>query len=87
MLILQIRLRPELDAWLHTGSVVCPTCQEMCGDTFAESGSTCAPDRSPPHSHIYHQDQLTCGSAALLHWSSLVTCLLVITLSLSRNLA
>ena len=71
----QIRLRPDEDEWLHTGSVVCPPCPEVCGDKFREAGAECAPPTKPPLSHVYPQHMLTCG--ATCHVSGLVTMLVV----------
>jgi hypothetical protein len=31
------------NGWLHTGSLVCPACQEVCGDQFAKIGQRCKP--------------------------------------------
>ena len=71
----QIRLRPDEDEWLHTGSVVCPPCPEVCGDKFREAGAECAPPTKPPLSHVYPQHMLTCG--ATCHVSGLLTMFIV----------
>ena len=57
---LEVRLRPEDDDWLHTGSLVCPSCEEVCGP---EAG--CRPGVSPPLSHNYPEHLLTCGQPPL----------------------
>ena len=53
---LQIRLRPAGDDWLHTGSVVCPPCDQLCGP------QQCAPASAPPRAHVYPQHGLTCAA-------------------------
>ena len=49
--------------WLHTGSLVCPSCQDVCGDEFAARGEECRIGVLPPSNYVYHEDTLTCGAA------------------------
>ncbi len=50
-------------SWLHTGSIVCPPCEEVCGAEFARQGSKCRSGVVPPKTHLYHYDSMTCDSA------------------------
>ena len=79
----QIRLRPDADEWLHTGSVVCPPCPELCAAKFREAGTQCAPPTKPPLSHVYPQHVLTCGATS--HVSSLLTGLVFVLFTAVRH--
>ena len=81
----QIRLRPDADEWLHTGSVVCPPCEEVCGHTLREAGSACAPPTQPPLSHVYPQHVLTCGAQGTWQVSHLLMLSLVVSLMVRRH--
>lgn len=48
--------------WLHTGSLVCPDCQDVCSDQFDKEGQRCKPGILPPKNHVYYEEILTCGS-------------------------
>ena len=54
------------NSWLHTGSLVCPACQEVCGDQFAKVGQRCKPGVLPPKNHVYYEESLPC-SATVSH--------------------
>ena len=63
------------NGWLHTGSLVCPACEEVCevdGANTPDQASPrrldsksefkCRPGILPPKNFAYYQDILTCGS-------------------------
>lgn len=57
----EIRIQLFVNDWLHIGTIVCPSCQQMCGS----QGIKCRPDlmklRSPDQKS-YHRDFLKCDS-------------------------
>ncbi|XP_063706190.1 leishmanolysin-like peptidase [Culicoides brevitarsis] len=69
----EIHIRIYKNGWLHRGSLVCPHCSEICGETFAARNETCrAPEEAPPANH-YHRDELKCSSGTRAILSLLVT--------------
>lgn len=50
------------NGWLHTGSLVCPACQEVCGDQLAKIGQRCKPGVLPPKNHVYYEESLPCSA-------------------------
>ena len=49
------------NGWLHTGSLVCPPCEEVCGEEFAQRGEKCRTGEIVPRDFSYYEDQLVCG--------------------------
>ncbi len=45
-------------SWLHTGSLVCPACEDLCGAEFARQGRKCRVGVLPPKGHRYYSDEL-----------------------------
>ena len=73
--------------WLHQGSVVCPPCEDICGEELRRRGERgCAGGVLPPKGYVYPTDGLTCGSEGTLLGSSrnaaLVTTVVVTLLAL-----
>jgi len=62
----EIEVRLVEDDWLHSGSLICPPCNELCGEQFAAEGSQCKGGIMPPLAHYYPEHRLTCGAAHLL---------------------
>ena len=60
----RIAVALSANGWLHTGSLVCPDCQDVCGPAFSARGQQCEVGVLPPKDHVYHEDVLTCGGAA-----------------------
>lgn len=52
--------------WLHTGSLVCPACQDVCGEQFAREGQRCKPGVLPPKNHLYYEESLPCSAPPAL---------------------
>jgi leishmanolysin-like peptidase len=50
------------NSWLHTGSLVCPSCQDVCGEQFAAQGQRCKPGVLPPKNHVYYEEGLPCSA-------------------------
>ena len=64
------------NSWLHTGSLVCPACQDICGEQFAKQGQRCKPGVLPPKNHVYYEESLPCSAPSHFH-TSLSTVLLI----------
>lgn len=47
-------------SWLHSGSLVCPPCEEVCQAEFRRHGEKCRPGVVPPKTYVYHYDAMTC---------------------------
>ena len=49
--------------WLHSGSLVCPPCEEICGAEFRKYGQKCRPGQAPPRTYVYTYDGIgaLCG--------------------------
>jgi len=58
----QIQVSLLAHSWLHTGSLVCPPCEEVCGDEFLKKGEKCRKGVVPPKMYQYHYDSMTCGA-------------------------
>ncbi|XP_023338328.1 leishmanolysin-like peptidase, partial [Eurytemora carolleeae] len=54
------------ESWLHTGSLVCPACQDICNK------ETCLPDIEPPRFYQYPRHELTCGAFNLISSTFLI---------------
>lgn len=49
------------DGWLHKGAIICPSCNEICGQEFKNRGETCKiQEEAPPPANHYHRDRLPC---------------------------
>jgi len=46
--------------WLHTGSLICPACEDVCAEEFESQGTQCKGGIMPPVAHFYPEHQLTC---------------------------
>lgn len=51
--------------WLHRGSIVCPSCNEICGDYFEQQGLECRIREEAPPSNKYPRDELHCNARNL----------------------
>lgn len=58
----QIQVSLLAHSWLHTGSLVCPPCEEVCGAEFRKKDEKCRPGVVPPKMYQYHYDSMTCGA-------------------------
>ena len=56
----QIQVSLLAHSWLHTGSLVCPPCEEVCATEFKKKGEKCRPGVVPPKMYQYHYDSMTC---------------------------
>ena len=61
----EIEVRLVESDWLHSGSLICPPCEELCAEQFALAGSQCKGGIMPPLAHYYPEHSLTCGAAGL----------------------
>ena len=82
------------NGWLHTGSLVCPACEEVCsGQNFSSRVPRvgynfvndyevfkCRPGILPPKNFVYHQDVLACGADRSYFSISLVAILSLLML-------
>lgn len=50
--------------WLHKGSLVCPSCKELCEQEFNERGETCRKNEEPPSANHYPKDHLKCSATS-----------------------
>lgn len=59
----ELVVRLVANGWLHKGVIVCPACEEVCGDddSFGGSGDKCKPPSDVPLTVPYHREQLACG--------------------------
>eukprot|EP00095_Tigriopus_kingsejongensis_P009354 snap_masked-scaffold488_size158317-processed-gene-0.2 protein:Tk09354 transcript:snap_masked-scaffold488_size158317-processed-gene-0.2-mRNA-1 annotation:"conserved hypothetical protein" len=64
----EIEISLMANDWLHTGSLVCPPCNEVCGEEFAAQGETCRTGDPPPRDYVYYKDVLTCAGSGLSHF-------------------
>ena len=61
----EIKIQLFVNDWLHIGTIVCPSCQQLC----ASQGIKCRPDSMKQRlseQKSYHKDFLRCRSTALL---------------------
>jgi len=74
---LQIRLIAE--GWLHVGSISCPSCEDICLETFESENSTCkAPIPEPAKLQTYPLDPMDCGCLRLHSSSSFLSVIISI---------
>ena len=66
--------------WLHTGSLVCPSCGEVCGEEFRGRGEKCRPGVLPPRTFYYPEHVLTCGGC---RWGMPASRALVVAVALA----
>ena len=52
-------------SWLHSGSLVCPSCEEICGTEFRRNGEKCRPGMIPTKNHPYYFDSMVCGAPSI----------------------
>lgn len=72
----KITIRILNNGVLHTGSLICPPCRELCAKEFHSRGEVCKiGDESPPAT-AYPRDDLQCGSSILRINSILIICAL-----------
>ena len=50
-------------SWLHSGSLVCPPCEEVCQSEFRQNGQKCRLGIAPPRTYVYTYDSIStiCG--------------------------
>lgn len=58
----EIPIRIKSGGWLHRGAIVCPSCNEICGDEFLRKNETCKLSEEAPPSNQFHKDELTCSA-------------------------
>ncbi|XP_040565883.1 leishmanolysin-like peptidase [Lepeophtheirus salmonis] len=63
----EIPIYLEAHDWLHTGAVVCPSCEEMCGTDFTSRGEKCLPGSMIPKTHFYTRHNLNCRFSSGAH--------------------
>lgn len=57
-----LSIRINAGGWLHRGAIVCPPCQEICGEEFAMHNQTCKFNEEAPPSNMYPKDDLKCNA-------------------------
>lgn len=62
----EIDIRIFEGGWLKMGAIVCPHCNEICGDEFLSKGEECRPPEEVPSHYFSPKDSLKCNSAAIL---------------------
>lgn len=68
----ELRVRLLSQGWLHVGSLSCPSCTELCQETFLAANSSCKlPMPDPRVGQIYPNDPLDCGSLRPVHSAAL----------------
>ena len=67
-------------SWLHSGSLVCPTCEEICGTEFRKNGEKCRSGMVPPKTHVYYRDDMVCGAPSIHGITTMLTLSLAIIL-------
>lgn len=78
----EIDVRLVQSSWLHSGSLVCPSCIELCQQQFLAKGESCRPGVLPPTAHFYPEHTLTCAAATCTPARSFLAALLVLGLVL-----
>lgn len=73
-----IKVNLRWHPWLHTGSILCPPCQEVCQETFKKTGQVCRKDSLAPADYTYPEHKLTCA-AVNQHILTILPYLLTIT--------
>jgi leishmanolysin-like peptidase len=62
----ELNIRIYENSWLKMGAIMCPSCNEICGAEFAESGESCKEPEEAPNENFYPKDNLKCGSSIAL---------------------
>merc|ERR1719361_2921870 len=52
----EIKVSLVAHSWLHSGSLVCPPCQEICESEFRKNGQKCRTGQLPPRTYEYDFD-------------------------------
>eukprot|EP00092_Neocalanus_flemingeri_P003715 GFUD01003992.1.p1 GENE.GFUD01003992.1~~GFUD01003992.1.p1 ORF type:complete len:686 (+),score=117.35 GFUD01003992.1:50-2107(+) len=60
----EIEVKLVENDWLHTGSLICPACDDVCKEEFEAQGTQCKGGIMPPVAHYYPEHQLTCRAGA-----------------------
>lgn len=47
--------------WLHRGTILCPSCKEVCGESLQRRGEECRIREEAPPSNKYPRDELKCA--------------------------
>lgn len=55
------------NGWLHRGALICPPCEELCGEYFGARDEQCRLREEAPPLNKYPQDLLRCGALAAHH--------------------
>jgi len=82
----EIEVRLVENDWLHTGSLICPACEDVCSVDFTAQGTKCKGGIMPPVAHYYPEHKLTCGASHCvtnLTLLKVISALLVLYLPLS----
>lgn len=84
-----ITIRIISNNWLHKGAIVCPPCNDICGDEFEKRGGmVCRPGEEAPPSLMYPQDELHCSGAPPVQFTiaaSALLCAAIGALALIRS--
>ncbi|XP_075166976.1 leishmanolysin-like peptidase, invadolysin isoform X2 [Haematobia irritans] len=51
--------------WLHRGALICPSCEEICGEYFGAQDEECRLREEAPPLNKYPRDYLQCGASDL----------------------
>lgn len=62
----QLSIRIFEGGWLKMGAIVCPSCEEVCGEEFSNAGKSCKNQRAVPLSYSYPKDELKCDASFIL---------------------
>jgi leishmanolysin-like peptidase len=58
----ELNVRIFESGWLKIGAILCPSCDELCGDEFASRGESCNESKLVPSSYSYPKDHLKCDA-------------------------
>ncbi|XP_023292696.2 leishmanolysin-like peptidase [Lucilia cuprina] len=53
------------NGWLHRGALICPSCEELCGEYFGARDEQCRLREEAPPLNKYPQDHLRCGAQSV----------------------
>uniref|UniRef100_A0A1B0GDZ8 Leishmanolysin-like peptidase n=1 Tax=Glossina morsitans morsitans TaxID=37546 RepID=A0A1B0GDZ8_GLOMM len=62
----------ESNGWLHKGTIICPRCEELCGEHFNARGKECRFREEAPPANKYPRDYLQCDACNLYFCHSML---------------
>lgn len=71
--------------WLHRGAIICPSCNEICGDYFERRGIECKIREEAPPANKYPRDDLHCDASNQSSWQLTTILSAAILLSISKS--